>query len=347
MTKTLPRLLLRSFVALAAWLALSSIAPTAKATPNFPGAIATHLGVEAQPRCAICHNGGVTGRGTVTTPFGKSMRAHGLVAFDEGSLGAALDQLTAEKTDSIGDGTDDVDDLKAGRDPNVPDGDGGASVHVDAPIVPAYGCGARIAPRVHAHDADDPRATFAFAMAGVVLILAAARRRGRRSRVALAAATMAMLVGCHEKLDVASDVDLQRFQGKWYEIAKLPRSTQSDCTATTASYSFASNGDLVLQNECHLGQPSGPLKSVAMRAKVDDPSVPAKLSLDIGGFYGDYWILEVGDHYEYAVIGTPSRAYLWILSRTPTLDEATMRGLLEHARAKNFDTSRMELTKQL
>ena len=157
----------------------------------------------------------------------------------------------------------------------------------------------------------------------------------------------ASLAGCsNAPLDVAPNVDLQRFQGKWYEVAKLPRATQADCQATTSFFRLNAGGDVDVQSECHLGSATGALKSVAMKAAVTDPSVPAKLSLEIGAFSGDYWILEVGDHYEYAVIGTPSRAYLWILSRTPTLDSTTTNAILARASSKQFDTSRIEYTPQ-
>ncbi len=146
---------------------------TARATPNFPDAIKTHLMLAAAPPCSICHNGGITGRGTVTTPFGKSMRAHGLVAFDETSLVAALDQLTGPPaTDSVGDGTSDIDDLKAGRNPNVPDGDGGANVHVEEPVIPAYGCGAHVVPT---RDVGDP-----WAALGALLVASALLANRRR-----------------------------------------------------------------------------------------------------------------------------------------------------------------------
>jgi hypothetical protein len=126
-------------------IALVCSAREAHATPNFPDEIRAHLTLAASPPCAICHQGGVTGLGTVTTPFGKSMRAHGLVPFDIGTLDRALDQMASQHVDSVGDGTPDIDDLKAGRDPNRPDGDGG--IAFDEPLVPAYGCGARVAPQ--------------------------------------------------------------------------------------------------------------------------------------------------------------------------------------------------------
>lgn len=166
----------RSMVA-AAFAFVALVAPrVASATPNFPDAIATHLMLAAPPQCAICHNGGITGRGTVTTPFGKSMRAHGLVAFDETSLVSALDQLASGKVDSLGDGTGDIDDLKAGRDPNVPDGDGGANVHVETPVVPAYGCGAHVAPVSPPRDAADPWAVLGAVLAAAALVVSRRRR---------------------------------------------------------------------------------------------------------------------------------------------------------------------------
>jgi hypothetical protein len=110
------------------------------ATPSFPGVIQQHLGTKAAPECKVCHKGGVTGSGTVTTPFGNSMRARGLVKNDEGSLKTALDALRAEKTDSNKDGRGDIDALIAGVDPNVAgsaDGGPGAEPFPDA----EYGCG--------------------------------------------------------------------------------------------------------------------------------------------------------------------------------------------------------------
>ncbi|MFO0762501.1 MAG: lipocalin family protein, partial [Byssovorax sp.] len=88
----------------------------------------------------------------------------------------------------------------------------------------------------------------------------------------------------------------------------------------------------------------GALKQRSARAEITD--VSAKLSIDVGGFTGDYWILEVGEHYEYAVIGVPSRDYLWILSRTPKLDEALLQGIEARAHAAKFDTARLERTPQ-
>jgi apolipoprotein D and lipocalin family protein len=170
----------------------------------------------------------------------------------------------------------------------------------------------------------------------------------RTAFLTLLVAIGSLSLGCGSEppLDVASNVDLTRFQGKWYEIARLPRTTQTDCYGTTAFYTGAANGTLNFVNQCNVGSAGGPLTTVSMVASVPDTTVPAKLTLDVGGFTGDYWILEVGQDYEYAVVGHPSRAYLWILSRTPTLDSTTMQGVLGRAQGNHFDTSRLLYTPQ-
>ena len=155
------------------------------------------------------------------------------------------------------------------------------------------------------------------------------------------------LLGCRSDppLEVA-DVQLARMEGKWFEIAKLPRPTQRGCEDTTAYYRRKSDSELDVVNECVR---DGASTRVTARAVVTDPQVPSKLAIDVGAFFGDYWILDVGEGdtgYEYAVIGHPTRDYLWILSRTPSLPEATLRGVLERVAAKDFDVSRLEYTKQ-
>jgi len=154
--------------------------------------------------------------------------------------------------------------------------------------------------------------------------------------------------GCYDDapLDVAPNVDLRKFQGTWYEIAKLPRTTQTGCTGTVASYRLEPSGDLAVESHCHTGTLDGPVKSMTATGKVTDPAVPAKLALNFGGFYGDYFILEVGANYEFAVVGHPSREYLWILSRTPKLDAPLLDAALARARTEKFDVDRLEYTVQ-
>src|SRR5580658_10345505 len=100
--------------------------------------------------------------------------------------------------------------------------------------------------------------------------------------------------GAEPPLEVAQQVDLSRFQGKWYEIAKLPRITQTNCYGTTAFYTQTSKESLQLVNQCNVGSAAGALKTVTMNATVPDTSVPPQLAMQVGDYFGDYWILEVG-----------------------------------------------------
>jgi len=116
---------------------------TAFASSNFPPAVRTSLGLSYEPECSLCHFNGVTGVGTVTTLFGKSMRARGLTASSASSLSNALARMATDKVDSDHDGVTDLDELKAGTDPNVartgtPDAGSGPP----GLPPPSYGCSA-------------------------------------------------------------------------------------------------------------------------------------------------------------------------------------------------------------
>lgn len=148
-----------------------------------------------------------------------------------------------------------------------------------------------------------------------------------------------------EPLDVAR-VELSRMQGKWFEIASLPRRSQAGCTGTTSEYQLKSATELLVINECHEGNLQGAVKRVAARAVATDAAVPAKLSLDFGFAYGDYWIIEVADDYSYAVVGHPTRDYLWILSREPSLPKPTLDGILQRSRALGFPVGILKYTEQ-
>jgi apolipoprotein D and lipocalin family protein len=170
-----------------------------------------------------------------------------------------------------------------------------------------------------------------------------------KMRRVLLAFLLAAAPACNQApLDVVEGVDLQRFQGQWYEIAKLPRVTQADCTGTTARYEMKSDREMVVTNACRLGNLAGSRRQVVAAARVPNPAVPGKLSVEFGGFFGDYWIIDLDrDDYRYAVVGHPARQYLWILSRTPTLEPADLSPILERATQKGFDVTRLEYTKQV
>lgn len=147
-----------------------------------------------------------------------------------------------------------------------------------------------------------------------------------------------------KSLDVVSHVDLARYLGKWYEIARLPARFQEGCSETTATYTLLENGDISVLNECRR---KGKISRAKGRAKVVDKLTGAKLKVTFfWPFYGDYWIIQLGNEYEYAVVGTPNRKYLWILSRTPKIQEKLFLDIVEFARTKGFDITNLIRTQQ-
>lgn len=142
-------------------------------------------------------------------------------------------------------------------------------------------------------------------------------------------------------------VDLSRYMGTWYEIASYPQSFQEGCTGTTATYTLREDGEVDVVNRCRKGSLDGEEDAAEGRARVIDTSTNAKLEVTFfWPFWGDYWIIDLGDEYEYAVVGHPSRDYLWILSRTPTLDDAVYAGILKRLEAKGYPLDRLQKTLQ-
>lgn len=143
-------------------------------------------------------------------------------------------------------------------------------------------------------------------------------------------------------LETVSKVELDRYLGKWYEIAHLPAGFQNGCNQTTATYSLRENGTIFVLNEC---TKNGKYKKAEGTAKVADKQTGAKLKVTFFWlFYGDYWIIKLGENYDYAVVGTPNRKYLWILSRIPKLDEKLFLELKEFAKSKGFNVDNLILT---
>ena len=114
-------------------------------------------------------------------------------------------------------------------------------------------------------------------------------------------------------------VDLDRYLGRWYEIARLPAGFERGCTAVTAAYGRLPDGSISVRNECAKGHPGGKVKRAEGRATVADPATNAKLKVSFfWPFSGDYWILALDEEaYQWALVGEPGREYLWLLSRAP------------------------------
>jgi len=148
-------------------------------------------------------------------------------------------------------------------------------------------------------------------------------------------------------LQVVPHVDLARYQGNWYEIASFPQSFQKGCVATIANYSIRPDGDVDVVNTCRDKTFDGKIRTAKGKAWVTDPETNAKLRVRFfWPFSGKYWIIELGTDYDYAVIGHPDRDYLWILSRTPHMDQKLYDNLLAKISAKGFDLSKLKITPQ-
>jgi len=148
-------------------------------------------------------------------------------------------------------------------------------------------------------------------------------------------------------LQTVEKVDLPRYLGTWYEIASFPQRFQEGCTATTATYTLREDGDIDVLNRCRKGSLDGPEDAARGRARVTEPVTNAKLKVSFfRPFWGAYWVVDLGAEYEYAVVGHPGRDYLWVLSRTPTLPEATYAGILARLEAQGYDTGRLVKTLQ-
>ena len=152
--------------------------------------------------------------------------------------------------------------------------------------------------------------------------------------------------GRKDDLEVVQSVDLSRYVGRWYEISRLPNGFQKKCADTvTANYALRPDGKIEVINRCR--KASGEYATAKGTAKIVDKKTNAKLKVTFfWPFYGDYWILDLGPNYEYAVVGEPGRKYLWILSRWPRMDEALYQQLLRKMAAQGFNTELMIRTSQ-
>ena len=148
-------------------------------------------------------------------------------------------------------------------------------------------------------------------------------------------------------LEVAPSVDLARYAGKWYEIARLPNRFQRDCaTNTTATYTLRPDGKITVVNECR--KADGRLKSAKGAARVADSKGPnTKLKVTFfWSFSGNYWIIELDPEYRWVVVGEPGRDYLWILCREPRMDEAVYNQIIERVKQQGYEVGRLMKTAQ-
>ena len=149
-------------------------------------------------------------------------------------------------------------------------------------------------------------------------------------------------------------VDIGRYMGLWYEAASIPVRFQRDCVATTAKYSLLDNGQVEVLNSCRKATLDGELKEAKGRGRVVEKETNSKLEVSFVGpfpgdtwfFWADYWIVELGKDYEYAVVGSPTKKYLWVLSREKEMNSALLEQILQRRADEGYDITAVKRTLQ-
>jgi apolipoprotein D and lipocalin family protein len=185
------------------------------------------------------------------------------------------------------------------------------------------------------------------------LVRSSSRAVGALALASLLGVMSATRVGAQEAPEPVRAVpalDLERYAGRWYEVARFPSWFERKCVAqATADYELRPDSTIKVVNTCrtadstitraegaaHLADRDGPASKLKVRF------APAFLSF-LPMVWADYWVLDLADDYRAALVGTPDRRYLWVLSRTPSLDSATYDGLVATAARQGFEVARLQ-----
>lgn len=156
-----------------------------------------------------------------------------------------------------------------------------------------------------------------------------------------------------EKPTTVQSVDLNKYAGVWYEIARYPNKFQDQCISNvTAEYIIEKDGDIKVINKCKTA--TGEIDEAKGEARIKDKRTNAKLEVRfapkilsfIPNVWGNYWILDLGRDYDYALVGSPDRKYLWVLSRTPQIDGAKYENMMKIAKDEGFNPDKLVKTEQ-
>jgi apolipoprotein D and lipocalin family protein len=151
-----------------------------------------------------------------------------------------------------------------------------------------------------------------------------------------------------QPLQTVPHVDLNKYSGKWYEIAAYPQRFQKGCHCTTAEYTLSDKGYVIVENSCNRDSVNGKQSYIKGKAFVESNSGNAKLKVQFfWPFKGKYWIIDLAEDYSYAVVTHPNKKYLWILSRTSKMDDAVYQEIISRLKVKGFDLSKIKKTEQL
>jgi apolipoprotein D and lipocalin family protein len=146
------------------------------------------------------------------------------------------------------------------------------------------------------------------------------------------------------KIRTVDKVDLDRYAGKWYEIASIPTPFQKGCECTTAEYTVTGKRFIRVTNSCKVGDK---FKKIQGKAFVTKGSNNSKLKVQFyWPFRGSYWIVDLDDGYQWAVVSNPKMKYLWILSRKARMDETQYSHILDRIKAQGFNIEKIVKTRQ-
>lgn len=156
-----------------------------------------------------------------------------------------------------------------------------------------------------------------------------------------------------KEMEVVKGLDIKRYMGRWYEIASFPSRNQPKNGADTrATYNLNEDGTVHVLNETWSDGKRGSIEGTAYKADPKSDEAKFKVKFYVPPFFpiipvvGNYWVLYIDDNYQYALIGEPTRKYLWILCRKPHMDEAIYNQLVEKATSEGYDVSKLHKTPQ-
>ena len=167
-------------------------------------------------------------------------------------------------------------------------------------------------------------------------------------KIILTITMLSLLFGCKTKspLSTVDDVDLKKYMGKWYEIARFDHSFERNLKCVSATYSLQENGKVKVLNE-GFNSKKEKWESANGIAKVPNSSKPGEIKVSFfRPFYGDYFVIKLDEEYKHVLVGSPTRDYLWVLSRSQSMDKETYNQYLIYAKENGFDVSKLELIPQ-
>jgi len=139
---------------------------------------------------------------------------------------------------------------------------------------------------------------------------------------------------------VVPQLDLEKYLGAWYELARYDHSFEKGLVGVTATYSMREDGKIKVVNTGYKNTLDGPKSEAIGKAKIPNSNESAKLKVSFFWiFYADYFILELDEDYQWAIIGSKSDKYLWILSRTPQVSDSLYKDLLSKIEKRGYDTN--------